>query len=664
MIKVIIAGHKLEADSFVDSLQQKSLLHITGLSGESSDLFLQDNKHYKKISDSEKILMSELKEARSFLESFKEKKSLIEELITPPQHLKEREFNDLFQRSNPKEIINKVNELRKSISDLNGDKISLIEIREELKHYRNITIPVEDCGSRNSYDIDFASVDSDRLEILRSFESADIEVLGIRGNQSIILVAVHSSAQEDAKNFFKKQKMISLEFPISKGSPRENYDDAVSSIKKIDEEVEALKKKAEKLLSQLIEIEVMIQSYKSFERQSDLFEKWLTSENAFIINGWIREKDYSELEEISSTYNSISLEKVEKPEDLPPVAFEKNRVFSPFQLITRLYSLPGNNSVDPSPVTSVFFAIFFGLCLTDAGYGLILAIIALVGIWKFQKGKDLLWILFWGGILTVVAGILTGGIFGDLFRQQNPFVNIPVINSLRESLTWFDPMKEPMVFFRLVLFLGVVHVLTGLVIGIASNLKQKLFADAFVDKFSWFTIVISLLAILFSSDMSVKMSLVSGNTAPLPVIIQTPAIITLSFMAVVVILFSARDEETLFFRFFIGFLKLVILSGIFSYLGDILSYIRLMALGMVTAGIGMAINTIAFMLYDIPFAGVILTVVVLIFGHLFNMAINLLGAFVHTLRLQYVEFFSKFFIGGGKEFSPLSIDETYIKITE
>jgi V/A-type H+/Na+-transporting ATPase subunit I len=131
-----------------------------------------------------------------------------------------------------------------------------------------------------------------------------------------------------------------------------------------------------------------------------------------------------------------------------------------------------------------------------------------------------------------------------------------------------------------------------------------------------------------------------------------------------IILFGARHEKNWGFRLFMGFLNLTIVNGLTSYLGDFLSYIRLMALGLVTAGIGVAINTIAFQLLSVPVAGILLLIIMLVFGHLFNIAISLLSGFVHTLRLHYVEFFPKFYVGGGRPFKDLKDEHKYVTIIE
>ena len=609
-----------------------------------------------------KNLLHELHEARSFLEACKPQVSLFEKLLTPPKSLKKKNYEDLFQKSHPEIIINDVKSLQSELSRLKEEKTSIEVLRKELKPYKNVSINLSNLSKHESVFFNFYLIDNTSLEKLVSSTLIDTEIIYERKKESVILTAVHSdnfnAAVEEIKEFTLKE----IEFPIAEGSPDEVYKNTHKRIKEIEKKIVLLQENARELLKHLLSIEIIIQTYGSIGKKEELFKKWLLSENAFIISGWIKEESTGILENLCNKFDSVEFEIIDKQQDAPPVAFKEHRIFSPFQLITRLYSMPSEKSMDPSAVTSVFFAIFFGLCLTDAGYGVVLSLAALFGIWKFKTGKDLLWILFWGGMLTIAAGILTGGIFGDLFRNTDPFIKFKALTAARDSMVWFDPMKEPMVFFRLVLFLGVIHVFTGLIMGIISNLKNRRYADVLIDKLTWLIIVLSLLSILFSSDMCVKMSLVSAQAPPLPESVQKPAVFALIIMSAIVVLFSARDEESLLFRFFIGFLKLIIISGIFSYLGDILSYIRLMALGMVTAGIGMAINTIAFMLYDIPFVGVILTIAVLLGGHIFNMAINLLGAFVHTLRLQYVEFFSKFFIGGGKAFNPLSMDETYITI--
>ncbi|TET23419.1 MAG: hypothetical protein E3J78_02270 [Candidatus Cloacimonadota bacterium] len=223
-------------------------------------------------------------------------------------------------------------------------------------------------------------------------------------------------------------------------------------------------------------------------------------------------------------------------------------------------------------------------------------------------------------------------------------------------------MKSYFVFFRLAILLGAVQVFWGLFIKMYENIKNKHYADAFIEEIIWITLLSSLAVLLFATDLCIQV-----NLSPMKLIPESfifPSLLIVLACSLIIIFFGARKEKSWFFRLIIGVLRLFILGGIFSYMGDFLSYIRLMALGLVTAGIAGAINEIARMTLGIPVVGVILFIIVLIGGHLFNIGINTLGGFVHTLRLQYVEFFQKFFTGGGIPFNPLRKAEKYVVVKQ
>jgi len=366
----------------------------------------------------------------------------------------------------------------------------------------------------------------------------------------------------------------------------------------------------------------------------------MQTSHTFILKGWIPAESVEifskKLSNITSNYYVEF--KDPEPEEEFPVALRNNGFVEPFEAVTDLYSTPNSRELDPNVYMAPFFATFFGIMLGDAGYGLILAIVAYLATRKIklrgQTGK-IVRLMVLCGISTVIWGAAFGSWFGDAATRWG----IPPI--------LFNPTEEPIKMLIFCFAMGVLHLFMGMGVQAYSNIRQGRILDAIFDQGLWYVFYIGLIL------------LGVGAAAGYNGILQVGKVMSIAG-AVGLILTQGRDKKNIIAKFFSGVLSLYNVTG---FLGDVLSYSRLFALGLTTGVIGMVINQLGVML-GTSWIGWFFAILVFIGGHIFNTAINVLGSFVHTSRLQYIEFYGKFYEGGGKAFKPLSFVTKYNDIKQ
>ncbi len=317
------------------------------------------------------------------------------------------------------------------------------------------------------------------------------------------------------------------------------------------------------------------------------------------------------------------------PEEEFPILLHNRGLVDAHQAVTTLYGLPSKNSLDPTPFMTPFFLAFFGICLSDVCYGLLLSLMAFVMRRKLRLagiGRQLVNLLFWGGISSILFGALLGGWFGDLIPIK-PF--------------WFDPLNEPMRMMIYSFILGVIQIYFGMGIQAYRSIKDGKPWDALFDQGGWYLFLTGLIALFIPGGGEFgKWAAIGG--------------------ALVLIFTQGRSQKNLIRKMLSGLLSLYNVTG---YLSDVLSYSRLLALALATGVIASAINAMGGLLTG-SIAGILLMVFLLIGGHLFNLIISTLSAYVHTSRLQYIEFFSKFFESGGRAFQPFRIKTKFVDVEE
>jgi V/A-type H+-transporting ATPase subunit I len=392
-----------------------------------------------------------------------------------------------------------------------------------------------------------------------------------------------------------------------------------------------------------------------------LGELW-QSPHVFWLTGYVEARRAPALQkELEEKYNAfVEVETPDEKEDLP-VRLQNGFFGAPVEGVIEGYSLPGKFEVDPAKVMCVFYYVLFGMMLSDAAYGFLIALGTGIVLLKFKNIEEglrkTMRMFFFCGLSTMFWGVLFGSYFGDAVDviARTFFGYGADMPSLTPPL-WFAPLEEPM---RLMLFsflLGIIHLFAGLAMQIYQLCRRGKYLDALYDSGFWYMLVGGLIIALISTSMFQDMMSLHLS---IPSIVTNIALALAGVGAVGIIATSGRESRGVK-RFLKG---LYGLYGVSSWLSDILSYSRLLALGLATGVIAQVFNMLGTMAGGGP-VGVVLFILVFVIGHVLNLLINLLGAYVHTNRLQYVEFFGKFYEGGGRKFEPFAAKTKHFKITE
>jgi len=386
------------------------------------------------------------------------------------------------------------------------------------------------------------------------------------------------------------------------------------------------------------------------------------SKSVFILTGYIAEKDTKELEAVLRKKFTIEVEFRDPYEkEDAPVLLSNNAFARPVEWVVESFSLPAKGELDPSFIMALFYYFLFGIIMADAGYGLLIVVPCGFLLLKYGKKmeefmKNFLTMFFYCGISTVFWGIMFGSFFGDLIDviASNFFgvTDLPIIPAV-----WFVPLNAPMRMLTYSMGLGIIHLLTGLVMKTIQLIRQKDYISILYDAASWFVLVVSSTILLLSLEMITR---ILGIQISIPPMIVNISAIAAIIASLIIIATNGRESKNPIKRFLKG---LYALYGISGYLSDVLSYSRLLALGLAGGVICSVVNKMAGMASHNVVGPLLFTVIVL-FGHILNFAISILGAYVHTNRLQYVEFFGKFYGGGGRAFLPFKMKTKYYKVKE
>lgn len=657
--KALFFTQPVDQQRLLEVLQESGVVHLT-----PGDTFIpdeyrsflngtaDDTKTADRISDLERRLFS-LQSAIERLEKYEEPKGLAARFAEAKELAHLDEFWALAEYDETP-VLRQIDAFDQEEERIRQEMDSNQQILSQLALLPVEAPPLEQFQNTRNCFIRIISISkgdwhrtASSLETVLGEQSVTFPLNTIR-DRLIICIIGRLDRQKACDDWIESRPVAVLQLTGLSGTVAEN-------VARLTEANEALNRQLSDLLSKKQEYTVHLrelrQVYDYWNSQLEQLQKasfLRHSRYTAIASGWVHADDLDSLRKRFAAQNLDVVLYSSDPssEDTPPVDYNNRPLFEPFEYISDLYSRPKYWEIDPTPYLGVFFALFFGICLTDAGYGIVLALFTYWMLRKVtsltQASRKLIKILFYSAICTVVIGALTGGVFG-----YTPDALPGPLSNLRH-LVVLNPMENQMGFLVLTLILGIIHVTLGILLKMRWNLKHRRKREAWLDQAPWLGIILGIIILAVSQMMDT-------------IWLSRFGYVMLSLAGAVILLFAGRTSRNPFKRLAKGLFSLYQVSGLF---GDVLSYVRLFALGLATGVIAGVVNYLAQLTLGIPYIGFILMPVVFVFGHIFNLAINALGGFIHTTRLQFVEFFGKFFEGGGDPFEAFQLKTRYTKVID
>jgi len=520
--------------------------------------------------------------------------------------------------------------------DSNKEEIANLETyRKELSKWLNIKESLGNLKAFKTAKFFLGTVAKKNFELLkdklRNFEHTYIEEISDESSQINIMLLTSNTEEKELKNELKTYSFTETNFDFDT-SFTDEYEKTKNREEELKKANEKLKEKVEKLLKLIPKLLIQKEYLDNALMRETVVSNFKATDTVNVIEGYIPLDMEEEFKKIvnknSNKSNYLEITEVDKDDEEVPILLKNSGITGLFASITQMYALPKYNEIDPTAILSIFYWIFFGMMVADFAYGLILFILSGLAlmIGKFDENKrKFLKFFFALSFSTMIWGLLYGSAFGDLIKLPTQVL---------------DSSKDFMSIFILSIIFGAIHLVIALGIKAYILIKNGHFMDVIYDVFLWYLTLTSLIILLLAGRFGL-----SEFTKNIFI-----ACAVIGMLGIVV--FGARDAKTLVGRIGGG---LYSLYGITSYIGDFVSYLRLMALGLAGGFIASAINIIVKMLVSKGILGIILGVVVFTLGQSFNIFLSFLSSYVHTSRLTYVEFFSKFYEGGGKAFKKFRV---------
>lgn len=566
----------------------------------------------------------------------------------------------------------RLGQLERGIGEQRAEMLRLQSQLEVLKPWLELEVPMNWKGTkRTGALIGSFPEEKSQEELLKSYTQRleqrgqgfgdcpiELQVVSQESNQTCVLVHCLKS-QERAT----EEALRSMGFARPSGAgdylPREKTRELQEAMKRCEQNIQQAEEEIQSLGGERDSL-YFLWDYLSLKLERYQVMSQLSQRGrVFWLEGYLPADRLPWLETQLPVYCEAAVEAEDlDPQEEAPVLLRNSGFAEPVESVLETYGMPSKGEADPTSIMAVFYYILFGMMLSDAAYGLLMVLGCGIALRKFRNMepgmKQTLKMFFYCGISTTVWGVLFGGYFGDAvtvfcstFLGQE--VTIPAL--------WFVPVDEPMKMLMFSLGVGIVHLFSGLGIQAYQLCRQGRYLDALFDVGFWYLLVGGGAGYLLSVPMFAQM-------AELPFTVGSTGAAVFGIMAAVgaagILLTAGRGARNPFVWLLKGLYGLYNVTG---YLSDILSYSRLLALGLATGVIATVFNKMGSMLGG-GVLGFVFFVVVFLIGHSLNLAINLLGAYVHTNRLQFVEFFGKFYDGGGRKFAPFAQHTKYYKIKE